>query len=86
MSTPGICVCVLAIEPTPFRDNVVCTCCDCGVAIQHRPHAPAELLKVCMRCSLDRLNEQVRAGVPITVAATAETRREVIEHFRNRRH
>lgn len=40
-----------ALEPLMLPDNVVGTCAECGQAIQHRPHAPKKMRKVCMQCA-----------------------------------
>jgi hypothetical protein len=47
-------VCITADIPTSFTDNVQTTCCDCGTAIVHRPHMPAEVPKICMGCMVLR--------------------------------
>lgn len=39
-----------AIEPMMLPDNVIANCFECGHAIQHRPHAPKKIRKVCMHC------------------------------------
>lgn len=43
-------VCGDAELPYPFTDNVQTTCCDCGRAIVHRPHAPKRPPKICIAC------------------------------------
>lgn len=43
-------VCANADLETPFTGNVETTCCDCGTAIIHRPHAPKAPPKICMKC------------------------------------
>jgi hypothetical protein len=47
-------VCAKADFETPFDDNVETVCCDCDVAIIHRPHAPAAPPKICMECAILR--------------------------------
>lgn len=79
----GCVCCILAIETSVFSDDVFTTCADCGVGIRHRPHAPAQLDKVCLPCGLARAAE---SGKPVKLAATPETRREVEAYFARRRH
>ena len=45
-------VCVLATASSPFTDNVFTRCAECGVGIQHRPHAPKSPRKLCIRCTM----------------------------------
>ena len=83
---PGVCICVLAISATPFSDNVVTACADCGVVIQHRPHVPSVLDKICIRCGDGRIFAAFARGEPVKFAVTDETRREVRDHFKKRAH
>lgn len=84
----GICLCILAFETSAFTDDVFTKCADCGIGIRHRPHAPAQLDKVCLECGTVRLAEQAIANPdqPIKLAVTPETRREVRAYFARRRH
>lgn len=41
---------------SPFTDNVVTACCDCGKAIIHRPHAPKRPPKICVDCMMMRVD------------------------------
>lgn len=43
-------VCTRAGDPTPFRDNVRSLCHLCGQAVQHRPHVPANVPRICLAC------------------------------------
>ena len=47
-------VCASADLETPWTDNVAATCCDCGCAVVHRPHAPKTPPKICLACVLQR--------------------------------
>lgn len=49
-----ILVCIPAEWDTPFDDNVVGKCNDCGRDVQFRPHAPKEPTRVCVECVSDR--------------------------------
>lgn len=48
-------VCARADCETPFTDNVVTACCDCGAEIIHRPYIPTQPLKICLECVVMRM-------------------------------
>lgn len=50
-----IAVCVTLGTPTPFRDNVLAICADCGTPIIHRPYMPKRPRKVCIKCVAKRI-------------------------------
>lgn len=45
-------VCMPADFQSPFSDNVVAACAQCGKAIIHRPHVPKRPAKVCIHCAI----------------------------------
>jgi hypothetical protein len=57
-----------------FADDVHTTCESCGAPIVHRPHSPANAVKLCMECAAARL--AMDEGLP-KVTVTEETRREI---------
>jgi hypothetical protein len=52
-----IAVCVLATVKTPFTDNLIGVCSDCGREVQHRPHLPKAPRKICMDCAAKLMKE-----------------------------
>jgi hypothetical protein len=44
-------LCMPAEGPMFFSDDVLTTCCFCGRAIRHRPHAPKRPKKLCLDCA-----------------------------------
>ncbi|MCK1670353.1 hypothetical protein [Bradyrhizobium sp. 150] len=61
-----------ALEPLMLPDNVVGKCAECGQAIQHRPHAPKKMRKVCMFC----------AAPDIAEGAESVTTKQMLEDFK----
>ena len=48
---PDACVvCILADEPSDFKDNAVGECAGCKQAIQFRPYLSAKVRKICPEC------------------------------------
>ena len=45
-------VCNTADIWSPFRDNVLTTCAECGAGIYHRPYMPKKPRKVCINCAV----------------------------------
>lgn len=45
-------VCMPADFQSPFSDNLVAACAQCGTAIIHRPHVPKRPAKVCIHCAM----------------------------------
>lgn len=45
------CICVTADTPTPFSDNLLGACHECGVRVQFRPYVPVSLPKLCIPCA-----------------------------------
>lgn len=58
---------------TTRRDSLEANCAECGVKVYHRPHAPAQTKKICLKCALALMDEASLAGAPITPAVTSET-------------
>ena len=54
-------VCVFAgQESKKFKaDNVYTDCAECGSPITHRPHAPKTPPKICIRCAIEKIREEV---------------------------
>jgi hypothetical protein len=50
-----------ALEQLMLPDNVVAKCAECGHAIQHRPHAPKTMRKVCMICAAPDLADGAKS-------------------------
>lgn len=48
-------VCMPADTPSPFTDNLVGHCCECGVKVIYRWHAPRKPKKICLVCMTKRL-------------------------------
>lgn len=57
-----------------FADDVAAVCAECGAAIVHRPHAPAETRKICLACAPDIL---ARDGGPQDFQVTSKSLQEV---------
>lgn len=74
-------VCVPATDPLHFPDNVVATCCQCSVAIQHRPHIPKTPKLICLECVLPEYQEAKERGEDIGILVTPQTRDEVMAHL-----
>lgn len=54
---PGtaIVVCIEATDPLRLPDNLTASCAyGCGKTLQHRPHYPDNIAKVCVDCALER--------------------------------
>ena len=47
-------VCLRLGAPSPFTDNLVSPCADCGHPVIHRPHVPSRPPKVCLECATMR--------------------------------
>jgi hypothetical protein len=45
-------ICPTADTPSPYTDNLVGKCEECGCDIQMRPHAPSYMKKVCSWCGV----------------------------------
>jgi len=43
-------VCVPADTPSPFDDNLTGFCCECGIKVIYRWHAPRKPKRLCMDC------------------------------------
>lgn len=43
-----------ADDPGVFRDNLTGLCNDCGAEVVFRPTAPKALIRICLRCALER--------------------------------
>jgi hypothetical protein len=50
-------VCVPANTPSRFEDNLTGFCCECGVKVIYRWHAPRKPKRICMDCMV-KLGEQ----------------------------
>lgn len=61
-----------------FADDVATACAQCAAPIVHRPHAPADTIKICARCAVASLADSVTAP---DIQVTEETRREVALFF-----
>jgi hypothetical protein len=48
-------ICAPADTPTPWPDNVRTTCHDCDTPIIHRPYIPAQPMKLCFACGMQRM-------------------------------
>lgn len=60
-----------------FADDVPATCAQCGVEIVHRPHAPADSIKICVSCGVRSIKERKEMGVPLKFGVSNETVREL---------
>jgi hypothetical protein len=40
--------------PSPFDDNLTGHCCECGVKVMYRWHAPRKPKRICMDCMVKR--------------------------------
>lgn len=50
-----IVVCLAGDHSQWFSDDVHTTCAGCGINIYHRPHMPADAIKLCPDCALRAL-------------------------------
>lgn len=50
-------VCMPADTPTPFTDNLHGFCCECGIKVMYRWHAPRKPKRICFRCMTKRLEK-----------------------------
>lgn len=50
-------VCMPADTPTPFKDNFHGHCCECGVRVMYRWHAPRKPKRICVGCMTKRLEK-----------------------------
>lgn len=41
-------------DPGVFTDNLFGLCNDCGFEVVFRPSAPKALIRICLRCAMDR--------------------------------
>lgn len=57
-----------------WPDDVWTTCCDCGNPICHRPHAPRGPAKICMRCALVHLKDDLDPQIMVTPTVAQEVR------------
>lgn len=60
-----------------FADDVDARCTECDAPIQHRPHAPADLVKICIRCARTKF---AISPAP-RIAVTDDTLREVALYY-----
>lgn len=65
-------VCTRVTTPLHFADNLTGVCCQCGAAIQFRPHLPTKPRKLCMQCFAKQHTDED------TIVATKRTVEEVI--------
>jgi hypothetical protein len=47
-------VCMPWGTPSPFDDNLKGTCCECGITVMYRWHAPRKPKKICLECVAKR--------------------------------
>ena len=47
-----------ALQGSLLPDNIVARCAECNHTIQHRPHAPKKIKKVCMECAAPFLTDR----------------------------
>ena len=50
-------VCMPADTPSPFTDNLTGFCCECGIKVIYRWHAPRKPKRICMECMTKRLEK-----------------------------
>ena len=67
----AIVVCGFEATPAAFPDDMIGTCCDCGVGVRYRPHSPAGP-RICLICFAERSKRE-----PIKVYITKYTAEEV---------
>lgn len=68
----------MPVGPAAFTDNEYASCATCGKAIMHRPHVPANAIKMCEACAFAEMNKAEAAGDIIEVGITPETRAEFL--------
>lgn len=73
-------VCTAMTNPLAFPDNMIDECCKCGKAIQHRPHYPVGVKKICMACVMPDMERDAKKG-ELTIQITPKTAREVAEYL-----
>lgn len=49
-----------------FADDVDAHCARCDAPIQHRPHAPADYVKICIRCAADKFAVSQAPRIEVT--------------------
>lgn len=70
-------LCALTTEPSVgFTDDLYGKCSDCERKIRYRPHAPKNVIRICVECFDKRF-----AGQEVTVETTEETVRELKNVF-----
>lgn len=62
---------------TSHTDSVWTTCADCGVAVCHRPHAPAQTKKVCLNCAMKFMDAEPEATFAVTTSTKLELEQEL---------
>ena len=73
-------VCISMTNPLTFPDNMIDACCKCGNAIQHRPHYPVGIKKICMSCIQPDMERDAKNG-ELTIQITPQTAKEVAEYL-----
>ena len=41
--------------PSPFKDNFTGNCCQCGIEVMYRWHAPRRPKKICLDCAVKQI-------------------------------
>lgn len=76
-------VCIPVTDPLAFPDNLVDECCQCGQAIQHRPHYPITPRKICLACATPDMEKDAKKG-ELEIMISPKTAQEVADYYRKK--
>jgi len=83
--TPGTrIICHPWSTPLLMPDNKRAVCSQCGCTIQHRPHVPDHLVKICVECGVPMMLADA-AGDDLHIVLTPESADELHEHIKKQR-
>lgn len=81
----SIIVCIPWTMPLVMPDNKRGVCSHCGCYVQHRPHVPRKLAKVCVACATPMIKRDVLSG-EFNAVITPDTAKEIDAFFKKGRH
>ena len=68
---------LICAETGNYPDDVPGECNECGKKIVYRPHAPKDVLRLCLGCGLSEMVAARMRGEPVNMGVTAKTLEEV---------
>jgi hypothetical protein len=78
-------ICHAWSTPLLMPDNKSGVCSQCGRLIQHRPHVPADLVKICFECGVPAMLADAADG-ELHIVLTSESASELHAHIKKQRH